>query len=75
MDPNTEQQSRTRSSGQAKARTQAGGNSSVKKYSREELNSMHPHDLLKILDDNGIDHRGYVEKGELIDLIMGNKHF
>ncbi|KAG0227009.1 hypothetical protein BGW42_003254 [Actinomortierella wolfii] len=75
MDPNPQQQSGTQTSGQSRARTQAGGNSSLKKYSREELNNMHPHDLLKILDDNGIDHLGYVEKGELIDLILGKEHF
>ncbi|KAG0355876.1 hypothetical protein BGZ54_000934 [Gamsiella multidivaricata] len=40
------------------------------KIPREELMHMHPRDLLHILDERHIDHKGAVEKDELVDLIL-----
>ncbi|KAG0087788.1 hypothetical protein BGZ92_006983 [Podila epicladia] len=36
----------------------------------DELMHMHPHELLQILDERHIDHKGCFEKEELVQLIL-----
>ncbi|KAG0024218.1 hypothetical protein BGZ81_007790 [Podila clonocystis] len=38
--------------------------------SHDELMHMHPHELLQILDERHVDHKGCFEKEELVKLIL-----